>query len=455
MSIAGTSFTSAFSGGAHMDFGVGTAGLDTVFASDYTIAVLSKFSSSNCGFLGAFTDTTAGTAIREFFISNNSGGRMFGDGDFSAGFPDPGTVGSPGLADSTWRWHVMSKATGSAHYKMNYADLSTLTWVDGESVSAANHSDNATAAGMFSTWAVYPQGFGSQDIAAICVWPSQLTTGQIHSSCTQNAYSLKGSVTPIAGWLFPQASIGSAGSVLDFMGGGANEISRPNITTSTDPASFNFSLVPQVALTPATETISPVALNPVPQPVSITMLPVPIVIAPRALTLVPGLVTTSILPAPIVLHSSLIGSLPVSTSVVIRYDVDIPVSKPFVLEFDARVRVSTSTSLIHDVRMGLQQGKVFSLLYDVRQLVNRLYDIRYGVVVPISSPKSVDLAFGVRASVSDSVVVQYDTTVIGITTISKSLSIVYHTLVTPTVDEVLIEPFYQDPVPPAIVTTSF
>lgn len=239
MSIKGQSFTSAFSGGAHIDFGVGTAGLANVFASGYTIAVLAKATNSNFGLLGAFADTSATSIVREFFLNNNNGGgRLFGDGDFSGGFPDQ-AADADGLNDNTWRWHVMSKPTGAAHFRFHYADLATLTWVHGESVGAGNHSDPGTAVQMFTTWSVYPLGFDAGDFAAICLWPSALSDSNIVTSCTRLAADLYNVVTPKGGWVFPQATAGS--TITDFTGGGANESARAFIATSADPPDFNYS----------------------------------------------------------------------------------------------------------------------------------------------------------------------------------------------------------------------
>jgi len=452
MSIKGQSFTGSFSDGAHIDFDVGTAGADTVFASDYTIAVLAKTTNSAWGLLGAYTDTTAGTPIRQFFLSNNSGGRFYGDSDFTAGFPDPADD-ADGVNDGTWRWHVMSKATGSAHYKYSYADLSTLTWIDGESASSANHSDNATAAGMFSTWAVYAMGFDTGDMAAICVWPTQLDTTQIHASCTQAAAALVGTSTPIVGWLFPQATSGS--TILDFTGGGADEISRPLIATSTDPPSFNFALPSTVALTPATMAIAPVAITPVPGVVSVSLVNASVVVAPKSFTPVPGVVSVVLAPAPMLITTTSIGNVPVSTSFSVVYNTDIPVSGSFSILYDVATRVPKSVSLVYDTHSILSPGKVFSLVFDVRKVVSKSCATEYEVMVPVSPDKTFALSHGVLLSVSKSVSIDYDTGIVGSTAVSKSFDIRYHTLVTSAVDKIITVPISVDSIPPQIVTTSF
>ena len=252
MSIKGQSFNAPWATGARIDFGVGTGGLASVFNGAFTIAVLAKMTSPNWGLLGAYSDLTATSVVRQFFVANNAGARMFGDGDFSSGWPlnPPDT---DGINDDVWRWHVVSKAAGAAHYKMSYADLATLTWADGEGTGAANHGDVATPAQMFSSWAIYPLGFDAGDQAVVAVWGQAMTPAQIHASCTAAASNLYTVASPKGGWLFKQSVAGSA--IADFTGGGANEISRQFLATSADPPGFNFSLGPTVADLPvATET---------------------------------------------------------------------------------------------------------------------------------------------------------------------------------------------------------
>jgi hypothetical protein len=235
VSFVGKSFTGTFAGSSHVDFGVGSAGLSTALAGNFTIAVLARTISSNWGLFGDYNSTDGTSPIRQFFLSNNSGGRLFGDGDFSNGFPDSGTLPG-GLNDNVWRWHVFSKAAGTTHYRMHYADLATLTWVHGESVGAGNHTDNATTAQMFSTWNIYPQGFDSGDIAAIAVWSSNLSDGNIVTSCTKSAANLNDVVAPKGAWICkPNANT----TIKDVTGGGADEMSRQNAVASADPPGWS------------------------------------------------------------------------------------------------------------------------------------------------------------------------------------------------------------------------
>lgn len=235
MSIKGQSIQGTFAAGAHLDFGVGSAGLANALTAGFTIAVLAKQTASNWGLFSGYNSLDGTSPTRQFFLSNNSGGRLFGDGDFSGGFPDVG-ADADGLNDGVWRWHVMSKAAGTTHYRMHYADLATLTWAHGESAAQANHTDNATAAQMFSTFAIYPQGFDAGDIAAIAVWDSNLSDGNIVSSCTKLAADLNNVTNPKGGWL---CKPNGNRVIKDFTGGGADEIARPSMVVSASPPGWS------------------------------------------------------------------------------------------------------------------------------------------------------------------------------------------------------------------------
>lgn len=241
MSIQGQSFNGPFGTGAHIDFGIGTAGMDDVFKSDHTIAVLEKGTSANRGLLGAFADTSATSIVREFFNTNNGGGRLFGDGDFSNGYPSSTDLPG-GTNDNVWRWSYQGKATGAAHYKHGVGVLSTLAWTQGESVGAGNHNDATNSAVMLSTWAIYPNGFASQDLAVIVVWPTLLSEADLRASCTQALADVYAVSSPL--WLVSFKQSEASGTIVDLTGGGADETSRSFITTSSDPPSFDFSLSP-------------------------------------------------------------------------------------------------------------------------------------------------------------------------------------------------------------------
>lgn len=265
MSIKGQSFAGG-TDGALVTFDVGNAA--NLFTGAFTIVCLAKFTASNWGMLGGYSDSVGGTVEGGMLLSNNSGGRLFSVDDFTSGFPAPGDLASPGLSDDTWRWLAASKPAGAAHYRYHYADLATLTWAHGETASAADHGD-ADPVVVFSTWLVYAMGFDSGDMAALAAFDSDLSTGgttdaAIEAACTQLAQDLA-DASPAIGWLFPEATAGSA--VEDFTGGGGDETGRQLIATSADPADFDFTIAGTDATINATTIAATAAL---PAPASIT-----------------------------------------------------------------------------------------------------------------------------------------------------------------------------------------
>jgi hypothetical protein len=189
MGVKGKSFTGSFSGGARVDFSVGT--LAAMLEAGWTIAALSKSAvgSSNNGFFGGYSASDASAVTAQSFISNNTHGRLFGNGDFSSGYPSSTELPN-GLDDDVVRWIVLDKGAGTSHYGGHYADLSTLTWSHGESAGAGNHNDITTASVLFSTWAVYSMGFSAQETYAIAVWDHKLTNTQIEDALTHKASDL-------------------------------------------------------------------------------------------------------------------------------------------------------------------------------------------------------------------------------------------------------------------------
>ncbi len=148
----------------------------------------------------------------------------------------------------------------------------------------------------------------------------------------------------------------------------------------------------------------------------------------------------------------------VSTSAGIVFDVRaVTTPKSFALEHDVRSIVSASPkSLEYDVRKVFSPAKVAIISYGIRKSVSKSFSVKYGVRVPVASDKTLDVVYDVRLEVLRSpFAVQYDTEVIGDTEVSKSLEISYHTLVTPTVDQIITVPVERSSVPPQIVTTSF
>lgn len=124
------------------------------------------------------------------------------------------------------------------------------------------------------------------------------------------------------------------------------------------------------------------------------------------------------------------------------------------VEYDVKERVSSTYSIDYGVRKSVSPSKVFSLRHAVRSVTSRAVSIAYGVRVPISSPKTVGIEYDVRSRVSSSVVVQYDVLATTSSTVSKSFSIKYHTLIKPTVGEIITVSVERDSVPPQVITTT-
>lgn len=100
-------------------------------------------------------------------------------------------------------------------------------------------------------------------------------------------------------------------------------------------------------------------------------------------------------------------------------------------------------------------GKVLSIKYDVRSVVSDSLSVVYGVKVPVASSKTFSLVYKVKSSLtSNSVLIQYNTGIVGSTSVSKTVQVLYHTLVKPTVGKVITKTTEVDAVPPQIVTTT-
>ncbi len=128
----------------------------------------------------------------------------------------------------------------------------------------------------------------------------------------------------------------------------------------------------------------------------------------------------------------------------------------FSLVFSERSMVEDTFSLVFDSRMITYPSRIFSVLYHLRKTVSRSSSLLFGVRVPIAADKTFSIDYDVRLLVIGSPqTVQYDTLVVGPETISKSTSILYHTLVSSTEGKMIVTPIRADGVPPQIVTTSF
>lgn len=241
MSIKGQSFNGDTTG-ALVNFGVGSAA--NIFTGAFTWVCLAKFTSTNWGMGAGFSGGgPTGTQQGGLLLSANSGGRLYSINDFTNGFPDPANLASPGLSDDVWRWCVITKPAGAAHYRYHYADISTLTWVHGESVSSANQN-NQSAINAISTWSVYAMGFDSGDMAVMAGFNYEMTDGQVQAACTRALRDLRNpaSGAPLWGTSFPNKSYG-LGKFGDFTQGGGDSTLNQLTAASADPPGFDFGIV--------------------------------------------------------------------------------------------------------------------------------------------------------------------------------------------------------------------
>lgn len=145
----------------------------------------------------------------------------------------------------------------------------------------------------------------------------------------------------------------------------------------------------------------------------------------------------------------------VSKSFSLQHNVRQRVSKLVALEFDTRARLTKTVVLRHNVRQIIAQGKVTLIKYDVHKRSSRSWSLKYGVLVPIASNKTVGVVYDVKQRVSKSVALQFDVLDVGTTSVSKSVAIKYHTLVTAGEDKVITVTVKPSFAPPQVVTTSF
>lgn len=221
------------SGGADsITFSVGNAPPDQ---GPITVAVLAK-AASVAGFtMWMARGLKSGTAIWGFLTSNNAGPKLFAENDFGNGVA--------GLSTS-WRWYVMTKASGSAIPRIHVWDLS----------GAWSHTDNSAnvgdGTGPIDTLVVGGNGGGSNgwrgSIAVVATWTSALSDGAIEAAMTKAALDTY-NATP--SWMvrLNQASTGT--SVTDDMGGGGNQSAISGTSVDADdPSGYNYSLsIPSAA----------------------------------------------------------------------------------------------------------------------------------------------------------------------------------------------------------------
>lgn len=219
-------------GADYITFSPGGAPIDQ---GPITIAVLAK-ANSVAGFtMWTCRGSKTGTAIWGFLTSNNAGPKLFAENDFGSGVS--------GLSTS-WRWYVMSKASGGASIpRVHVWDLS----------GAWTHTDNtagvADGTGPIDTIYVGGNGSGTNgwrgSIACVATWSSALSDAAIEAAMTLRAADVFGA-TP--GWMIRLNQGSTATSVTDDTGGGGNQSAITGTSIDADdPPGFSYALTNTVS----------------------------------------------------------------------------------------------------------------------------------------------------------------------------------------------------------------
>jgi hypothetical protein len=220
-----------------------TAGADSITFSvgnsppdqgPITVAVLAK-ASSVAGFTGwMIAGRKSGTAVWGLLTSNNAGPKLFAENDFGNGIS--------GLSTS-WRWYVMTKASGNVAPRISVWDLS----------GAWSHTDNSAGVGD-GTGAIDTLLVGSQNgtnngwrgsIAVIATWDTQLNDAGVEAACTLAALD---TLNASPKWMIRLNQASTATSITDDTGGGGNQSALSGTSVDADdPSGYNYSLAQTIA----------------------------------------------------------------------------------------------------------------------------------------------------------------------------------------------------------------
>jgi hypothetical protein len=200
---------------------------------------------------------SGGSAVNQFAYDSSNNAVWWIDGV---------TVSGPAaVATSAWGLVVVRKATGTSTPRFSVYDFGTSTWTH---ANASGTRPNWAAPGASGTVRFRWETFDllNARVAVRAAWntvkwnanpggDSALESAGLHTSL--QAWH---DATPDAGWVFNQASTGTA--VTDWTGGGADQtsITGTNVITDDDPPGFNFSLGGGGATATPTAVVSTVAL---------------------------------------------------------------------------------------------------------------------------------------------------------------------------------------------------
>lgn len=147
------------------------------------------------------------------------------------------------VASNDWQWIIFSKASGSVAPRFHFRNVTTAgAWAHTNAGGNANNASSPTATLYVGALngARFFQGF----VAAMAVWGTELSDGQVEAACTLAASDLD-NAAPTWATLWNQASI--ATPVPDFTGNGGNQTAIAGTAVSADdPPGFSYSLVSTV-----------------------------------------------------------------------------------------------------------------------------------------------------------------------------------------------------------------
>lgn len=209
-------------GGAPTDQGNGGTGI--------TVAVLAK-ASSVAGFtMWAITGRKSGTKVWSILTSNNVGPKLFAENDFSNGVA--------GLSTS-WRWYVMTKASGSAKPRWHIWDLSGA-WSHTDTDATVGNNTGAIDEILIGLDSAGTTWRGS--IAVAATFNTVLVDADVEANFTLSAAHLL-AATPT--WMVRLNQASTATSVTDDTGGGGNQTALSGTTVDADdPPGYDYALSP-------------------------------------------------------------------------------------------------------------------------------------------------------------------------------------------------------------------
>jgi hypothetical protein len=195
----------------------------------FTIAVLTNTAASAHGVAGwRDFEETVQMALLQF------DGHLFGKADVSNGF---------GSAVSGWQVWAVTKAAGSAHYRMHkwtYASDGSGSMAHGESTGAADHADFAAASGGGDIQVGAVAGVDATgDIAIVAMWDSVLSDASLDTLKSADLADWA-ALSPAFG-VELSAWDGATGDVV-FAGTSVLESETGTVAAGSNPSGFNFSL---------------------------------------------------------------------------------------------------------------------------------------------------------------------------------------------------------------------